>query len=163
MLAFTLWNAGYDVWLPNHRGTYYTRRHVSLKADSVKFWDFTFHEIGVYDYSAICRFVKKKTSSKNVIFIGHSMSTTSALIYASMKPEESKDLVKLYILLSPTSTFKYATTPIGYFAKMLVQVNFHFISIKIYFIIVICRYLGIKEWCCNRETRLYFGFRYDVP
>lgn len=39
--AFLLENDGYDVWLINFRGNYYSNRHVTLNSDrDYSFWDF---------------------------------------------------------------------------------------------------------------------------
>ncbi|KAI8434031.1 hypothetical protein MSG28_012182 [Choristoneura fumiferana] len=48
-LAIYLANEGYDVWAVNGRGNHYSRRHVKLDPDTdPEFWDFTFHERGIF-------------------------------------------------------------------------------------------------------------------
>lgn len=37
--AFVLWDAGYDVWLGNYRGTYPSEDHVNLTTRDPRFWE----------------------------------------------------------------------------------------------------------------------------
>ncbi|XP_035709791.1 lipase 3 isoform X3 [Folsomia candida] len=39
--AFILFDMGYDVWLGNHRGNTYSKRHSLYSINSAKFWDFS--------------------------------------------------------------------------------------------------------------------------
>ena len=44
---------GYDVWIANSRGTSFSRFHKYLDPDhDLKYWDFTFEEMGLYDTKA---------------------------------------------------------------------------------------------------------------
>lgn len=120
-----MWDLGYDIWLPCHRGTFYSRGHINLTTDSTEFWNFSFHEIGIHDYSAIYKFVKRKTENQDLIAVSHSMATTSSLIYACTKPEEAKNLIKLFVMISPVATFQYTTSPASYFALLINKVRWN--------------------------------------
>lgn len=75
--AFILASRGYDVWLGNHRGTKYSRSHVSLDPDTDKaYWDFSFPEIGDYDQPASIDYVRNITNQDKLTYIGHSQGTT---------------------------------------------------------------------------------------
>ena len=59
-------NAGYDVWLGNNRGNYYSREHTSLHHDGddeerKEYWDFSFHEMAEYDIPATLDYILTKT------------------------------------------------------------------------------------------------------
>lgn len=40
--AFLLYEAGYDVWLGNYRGTEYSEGHESLNATQREYWDYRY-------------------------------------------------------------------------------------------------------------------------
>ncbi|XP_045772385.1 lipase 1-like [Maniola jurtina] len=100
-LAVTLARAGYDVWIGNVRGNRYARRHVYLDPDGdLEFWDFSFHEYGIYDLPAIIDFILEQTGEKNLSAIGHSQGNTNFLVLGATRPEYNEK-VNLLIALSP--------------------------------------------------------------
>lgn len=73
LLAYILADQGYDVWIGNARGNKYSRAHTYLDPDSgVDFWDFTWHQIGIYDIPAMIDYVLEQTGQKDMFYIGHS-------------------------------------------------------------------------------------------
>ncbi|XP_035443509.2 lipase 1 [Spodoptera frugiperda] len=85
-LSYVLADAGYDVWLANLRGTDYSS-HVNLTKNEQKFWEFSFHEHGKYDVPAMIDHVLNVTGMEKIIYLGHSMGSTSFFTMMSMKPE----------------------------------------------------------------------------
>jgi len=70
--AFQLHDKNYDVWLANLRGSAYGRNHTRLNVSNVDFWNFSFHEQGLYDLPAIIDHVRSKSPFHQVLLIGHS-------------------------------------------------------------------------------------------
>lgn len=103
-LAFLLAEEGYDVWLGNARGTTYARKHVTLNPDDDKseFWNFSWHEIGVFDVPASIDYVLQQTQQKSLIYVGHSQGTTNFFVMASERPEYNQK-VKLAVSLAPVA------------------------------------------------------------
>ncbi|KAL3277497.1 hypothetical protein HHI36_012843 [Cryptolaemus montrouzieri] len=93
--------------MTNSRGTRFSTKHVNLTINDYAFWDFSFHEIGLYDLRASLKYIYRKSNQRKIIVIGHSMGSTESLIYASMFPEEAKKLSHVFILMGPTSSLKY--------------------------------------------------------
>lgn len=63
-LGFMLADLGYDVWLGNARGNTYSRHHVSMSNSDKKYWDFSFHEMAIYDLPAEIDFIYNHRRSK---------------------------------------------------------------------------------------------------
>lgn len=72
-LAFLLVDRGYDVWLNNSRGSIFSKEHQFLdlnilgsglsevKHQAKKYYDFSFHEMAIYDLPALWKMVLKET------------------------------------------------------------------------------------------------------
>ncbi|XP_067626645.1 lipase 3-like [Eurosta solidaginis] len=101
-LPYMLSNAGYDVWLPNARGTRYSRKHVTLSSDSEDFWKFDWHEIGVYDQPALIDYALNVTGEDQLYFIGHSEGTTAFFVMGSLFPS-MLDRIRSAHLLAPVA------------------------------------------------------------
>jgi lysosomal acid lipase/cholesteryl ester hydrolase len=93
-------NNGYDVWVGNVRGNRYSLKHKNMTIKDSKFWDFSFHEIGLFDVRAMIDNILKITKSKKLIYIGHSQGGVSALVLLSLYPEYNQKISQLH-LISP--------------------------------------------------------------
>lgn len=106
-LATLLADSGYDVWLGNSRGNYYSRKHRSLDPSDPEFWNFSFHESGYYDLPALIDYILKVTNQDRLYYIGHSMGTTSFFVMASTRPEYN-DKVRLFAAMAPAVSLDQA-------------------------------------------------------
>lgn len=64
-----------DIWIGNNRGTANSYLHTKLTTKDKKYWDFSFHEMGMYDLPANIDFVLNKTGKPQVVYVGHSQGT----------------------------------------------------------------------------------------
>lgn len=88
ILGYLLADQGYDVWMSNARGNYYSRKHVSIDPDDGgKFWKFSWHEIGYYDLPASIDYILEKSGKEKIHYIAHSQGTAIFYVMASSKPE----------------------------------------------------------------------------
>ncbi|CAB3226336.1 unnamed protein product [Arctia plantaginis] len=110
-LAYLLSREKYDVWLGNARGNKYCRRHNFLNTSEALFWNFSWHEIGIYDLPAMIDYVLGTTNRTTLIFIGYSQGSTSFFVMASEKPEYNRK-ISLMIALSPATFMTRVRTPI---------------------------------------------------
>lgn len=101
-LGYVLADAGYDVWLGNSRGNRYSRNHTYLSPDTdkKKFWDFSFHQLAVFDLPAMIDHITATTAQEKIFYVGHSQGTTIFYVLCSEKPEYN-DRFRAHFSLSP--------------------------------------------------------------
>jgi len=109
-LAFQLHANCFDVWLPNARGTTQSRRHRTLSASEVAFWDFSWHEIGVYDLPAVVEHVLHVTGHQRLHYVGHSQGTTVLLVLLSQRPAYNTKFASVS-LLAPVAYLQHLSSP----------------------------------------------------
>ncbi|GMR50767.1 hypothetical protein PMAYCL1PPCAC_20962, partial [Pristionchus mayeri] len=110
-LAFLLAEAGFDVFLINHRGTTYSKRHVTLKPTDNKFWQWTMDELAKYDSPAAIDAALAISGQKQAYWVGHSMGTTVGYMMLAARPNYN-DKIKALFQLAPTGTAAFAVGPI---------------------------------------------------
>ncbi|PSN46066.1 Lipase 1 [Blattella germanica] len=120
--AYILADLGYDVWLGNARGNTYSRSHVSLSPDDLKFWNFSFHEMGVYDLPASLNWVLNITGRDKLFYVGHSMGTTMFFVMASTLPQYN-DKIQLMVGLAPVAFVEHIKSPIRLLAPFTKDVE----------------------------------------
>ncbi|XP_069686779.1 lipase 3-like [Periplaneta americana] len=108
-LGYKLSDAGYDVWMGNLRGTIYSARHNYFNVSHPEFWNYSWHEIGMYDLPAMIDYVLQVTGHPNLHFVGHSMGATIAVVMLSERPQYNEKL-KITILLAPVVKLEHNTS-----------------------------------------------------
>lgn len=68
--AFKLADDGYDIWLPNARGSEFSRKHKYLLPTSEHFWKFSWDEIAKYDLPATIDFILRETNNSALHYVG---------------------------------------------------------------------------------------------
>ncbi|CAH1989668.1 unnamed protein product [Acanthoscelides obtectus] len=128
-LGYALADEGYDVWMGNNRGNMYSRNHTKLDPDKdLKFWDFSWHEIGTTDLPAMIDYVLNQTGVESLYYVGHSQGTTVFYVFASERPDYQKK-VKAHVSLAPIGYMGHATSPVIRLAGMLVKAGEMFYAV----------------------------------
>ncbi|CAN7940269.1 unnamed protein product, partial [Ixodes hexagonus] len=109
-LGFVLADNNYDVWLGNTRGTTYGKRHKHLDPRSRKFWNFSYHEFGVYDAPAQLDHILRSTGRRELTYVGMSQGTLMFFTMLSERPEYN-DKVKVFAGLAPFNKLAHIKVP----------------------------------------------------
>lgn len=105
--ALMLHDAGFDVWLGNYRGSAYSPGHVRLSTADPNFWQFSWHEHGVYDIPASIDVVLGRTGFQRLLFVGFSMGSTAFFAMASSRPSVNSKIQAAF-LQSPVASLYHS-------------------------------------------------------
>ena len=123
---------GFDVWMGNVRGNYYTRNHTQLvrqvcytirkwqgwfnwkdvqlctddwvTSGPEKFWAFSFDEMGKYDLPAMLERVKKVTGRKKVSYVGHSLGSVVLFLAVAQLGHKFSRKINKFFALAPVAS-----------------------------------------------------------
>ncbi|ODM96135.1 Lipase 3 [Orchesella cincta] len=92
-LAYMLVDDGYDVWLGCHRGTSFSLGHRTLNSNTdISFWDFSFHEMGLYDFTAMVDHVRVVSGNEKIFVIAHSQGAAAFIVATSEIPSMNEKI-----------------------------------------------------------------------
>jgi lysosomal acid lipase/cholesteryl ester hydrolase len=103
--AFYLYNQGYDVWLGNARGGFYSRRHQTLNPDTDReFWNFGFEELTI-DHVANVEQILQETGNERLSVFAFSVGAATFIASASINPEFFEQRVDVLFALAPGMSY----------------------------------------------------------
>ncbi|KAJ3016652.1 cholesterol esterase [Thoreauomyces humboldtii] len=101
-LAYTLAEAGYDVWLGNTRGNKYSCKHRNLKPTDEAFWDFSMDHLALYDLPDTVDYILKVTGAPSLSYVGFSQGSAQGFSSLSINPRLNKR-INLFVALAPAA------------------------------------------------------------
>lgn len=116
-LGFYFADEGYDVYLGNVRGSKYSTAHKWLSVESLKFWEFSFHEMGLYDLPAMIDYTLQLANSDKCYYVGHSQASTQLLVFLSLRPEYNQKIIQSH-LMSPIGAMANPRFPLKQLAPV---------------------------------------------
>lgn len=126
-IAYVFADDGYDVWLPNWRGSTYSRNHTSKSPNESSFWNFTDHEIGTRDYPTVIKYVRSATG-KNIFVAAHSHGGSSLLALLSEMPEYNQ-YITAASLMAPVTYLNHSADLYKELAKVASTLKVCFVFI----------------------------------
>jgi pimeloyl-ACP methyl ester carboxylesterase len=118
-LGFYLSEKGYDVWLGNVRGSKYATAHKWLDTESLAYWRFSFHEMGVFDLPVMIDYTLQQTRQDKCFYIGHSQACTQLLAFLSLRPEYNQKIIQSH-LMSPIGAMANPRFPVKSLAPLYI-------------------------------------------
>lgn len=109
--AYLLVANGFDVWLGNSRGSDYGLEHKTLDINGDEFWNFSFHEIGIYDLRTFIDFVLNETGTSKLYFVAHCQGATAFAALLSTHPEYNEKIIQAH-LFAPAIFFNHFNHPL---------------------------------------------------
>eukprot|EP00897_Mesotaenium_endlicherianum_P004035 jgi/Mesen1/365/ME000001S02676 len=110
-LPVNLANAGYDVWLINHRGTEYSSEHVSLPTNERNYWEFGADELALLDLPPLLAKVLLETGASKVHFVGYNQGATLPVMAAASLPVTFASKIASASLIGPFCYLGNVTSP----------------------------------------------------
>lgn len=100
--AIVFADRGFDTWLLSLRGTIYSKEHKDYDAEKEpsRFFDFSFHEIGIYDLTKAIDYILETTKQSKLLAVAYSFSTTAFYVMGSERPEYNEK-IKALVCLAP--------------------------------------------------------------
>ncbi|XP_055523168.1 lipase 3-like [Wyeomyia smithii] len=150
-LAFRLFDADFDVWLLNARGNTFSRRHATLSPDKERFWDFSWHEIGMFDLPAVIDYSLGMTGFKSLHYAGHSQGTTSFFVMTSSRQEYDRKIKTAHLLAPVAYMYNTYSPPTRLLIPMTKELG------------VVGRGLGMWEILGRSENFVVDGLQDSIP
>ncbi|XP_030765384.1 lipase 3-like [Sitophilus oryzae] len=123
-LTYYLADRGYDAWIMSTRGvdSPLQRKHLLYDwNDDMEYWDFSLHDIGVYDLPANIDYIRKYTKQERIFFVGHSAACPEFFIMMSEKPEYNNK-IKIGTIYGASPILKKLDYPMVILGSQLVDV-----------------------------------------
>jgi lysosomal acid lipase/cholesteryl ester hydrolase len=115
-LPYLLSDNGFHVFMGNSRGSKFGTQHEKYSLKSREFWNFSWHEIGLYDLSAMIQYTLKHSASNKVFYVGHSQGCSSLLALLASRPEYNSCFSQVH-LMAPAVFLKHGTSLVYKFAN----------------------------------------------
>lgn len=102
VLAFELYEKGYDIWLGNTRGNKHSYKHVKMNTNQKEYWDYSIDESAKYDLPSSVDYILSHTKAKTLSYIAFSQGTAQAFAALS-RNSDLNNKINILIALAPAA------------------------------------------------------------
>lgn len=158
--AFQLSDHGFDIWIIHHRGTPESLEHEILTTSDANYWNFTLHELAVYDIGNCIDYILKQTRSDQIGYLGYSQGSTCLLILVSSK-KEFNDKISTAFLIASVASFKHVPSSVrALISSQLLNLLFDFMrsSKMYYFALSDERFNQIQKYVLSNQLLVNIAF-----
>lgn len=99
--GFQLARAGYDVWLGNARGNFYSYKSSNMTSKDPWFWHFGPEEQGLRDVKSFIDYILYTTGQKKVTYYGQDLGNQMFFMAASVDPFFFNQKIDLFFAINP--------------------------------------------------------------
>ncbi|KAF7623626.1 Metalloendopeptidase [Meloidogyne graminicola] len=155
-LGFLLADAGFDVWLGNARGNFYSSKHKKYSKNDARYWDFSWDEMSSKDLPAMIDKALSISGQSKLYYVGHSQGTEIMFCLLSNNPKYAKK-IKKFFALAPVASVKHIK---GLFAIIGKLFGKH--------LEVLIRFFGSREflphnWASEIFAKMICGQKWENP
>ena len=167
-LPFTLVDNGYDVWLTNTRGNAVCYEHENNEefdsSDAYsKYWDFSFHEMAIYDLPANVNYIKMVSGFDKVSYISHSQGGLIYFIFYTINPSFIENNIEFFFSLGTVVTTYTSNSKLIKYGSYFKMSDFlDFIHIKNNFVFNMEFYNIIGKFCKFFSSTCYFFVNFII-
>ena len=112
-LPLILSSKNYDVWISNSRGNKHSKNHIKYSDKDFEFWQFSLHDMGLYDLPCILEYIMERNKSgERIIYFGHSQGTAMLFSALTSNCEYFKQYIKLFVALAPIARITHMSSNI---------------------------------------------------
>ena len=94
----TLKETNLIIALTLNRGSKHSMKHKTFNTESKEFWNFSWHEMGIFDLPAMIDYMLNTTNESNCYYVGHSEGTTSLLVLLSDLPQYNQKIIQAHLM-----------------------------------------------------------------
>jgi lysosomal acid lipase/cholesteryl ester hydrolase len=112
-LPFILSSKNYDIWISNSRGNKHSKKHIKYSDKDFEFWQFSLHDMGLYDLPSILEYIMERNKSgERIIYFGHSQGTAMLFAALTTQCDYFRQYIKLFVALAPIARITHMSSNI---------------------------------------------------